>query len=102
MYVLAHGDRAADVEVRARLQPVVDLAAALAQALLDVDLLRLVAREREVQAVQFAVAQRFLPLGLVEEAGIEVLGAEEQPVAAARAGLRALLDEAAERRHAGA
>src|SRR5690606_11212993 len=40
--------------------------------------------------------------GLVEEAGVEMPRAEEQPVAARRTGFRALLHEAAERRDAGA
>ncbi len=52
--------------------------------------------------MQFAALQGQLPLGLIQEIGIEMLGAEEQPVAAISAGFRALLHEAAERRHAGA
>jgi len=79
--------------VRARLQPVIDLAAALAQAVLHVQLVRLVARERQVQAVELAAPERVLPFALVEEAAVEVLAAEEQPVAAGRTGLGAFLDK---------
>ena len=51
VHVLAHADRAAHVEMRAALQPVVDRAPVFAQALLHVDFFGLVAREREVEAV---------------------------------------------------
>lgn len=70
--------------------------------MLHVDLFGLVARERDFQRVQFAALQGLLPLGLIQEIGIEMLGAEEQPVAALGAGFGALLHKAAERRHAGA
>src|SRR5690348_4915639 len=63
---------AADVQVRAFLQPGVELPALLAQAVLHVDLLRGVAREGEVEAVQPAALQGVLPLDLVEEVAGEV------------------------------
>src|SRR5690606_23176526 len=102
VHVLAHGDGAADVEVRTALQPVVDLGATLAQSVLDVDLAWLVTGEGQVEAMQLLALQGLLPLDLVKESGVEVPGAEEQPVAAAGAGLGALLDEAAEWGDAGA
>ena len=58
---------AADVEVRAVLEPGVELGAALPHAVLDVDLLRLIARERDVDPAQHAVLQERLPVELVEE-----------------------------------
>lgn len=102
VHVLAHAGGAAHIHVRAALQPGMDLGATRAQAVLHVELFGLVARERQVQRVQLAALQGQLPFGLVQEIGIEVLGAEEQPVTALGAGFRALLHEAAERCHAGA
>ena len=93
---------AADVEARAALQPVDDLAPPLAQPVLDVDLLGRVAREGEVEPRQRAVGEGVLPFELVEEIVREAAVAEEQPVAAAGADGAALLHEGAERRDAGA
>src|ERR1700759_1051483 len=45
--VLAHADRAADVEVRAVRKPLPEIGAELAHAVLDVELLLVVARPRE-------------------------------------------------------
>ncbi len=94
----------ADVEVRAVLDPVVEFATAPAQRVLDVDLLGLVAREREVEPLQRAGLERLLPLELVEKVAAEMRIAEEQPVATrcSRTRFGAFLDEAAERRHASA
>ena len=72
--------------MRAAFEPVVDLAAVFAQPVLHVDLVGLVAREGEVEAVQFAALERLLPFELIEEVAAAVRVAEEQPVAAACAG----------------
>ncbi len=68
---------------------------------LNVDLVRLIARERRVEPEQ-AVAHVAVQLGFVEEVGRASLLAEEQPVLSRRAGDAALLDERAERRESGA
>src|SRR5207342_2888312 len=91
------GDRAADVEMRAVDDPVVDRATVFAQALLHVDAFGLVARKGEVEPVQAAVLQRLLPFELVEKLRTCMAGAEQQPVATAGTGRDALLHEAAER-----
>lgn len=103
MHVLRHARGiAADVEMRAVFQPRVQFARLFAQAVLHVDLAGLIAREREVEAMQRAALECVLPLDLVEEilAGVRV--AEEQPVATGGGDGFALLHEGAERRDAGA
>ena len=73
---------AADVEVRAVLEPRIQVLADAAQAVLDVLAGNAaVARERQVEAAQDAALDRVLPLGLVQELAVEVPRAEEQPVA---------------------
>src|SRR3546814_7049422 len=115
MHVLAHRDRTADVGVGAALQPVVQVAAALTQALLHVGARgrgsgrgrgrsRVVSgggvpREGEVEPMQLAGLQRPLPFELVQELAAEIPVAEEQPVAPTGTDGSALLHEAAERRH---
>jgi hypothetical protein len=69
---------------------------------LHVDLFGLVTRERHVHAMQALALEGLLPLDLVEEVVIQRAAAEEQPVPARGAGGLALLQEAAERRNAGA
>ncbi|CAB3833067.1 hypothetical protein LMG26842_01935 [Achromobacter dolens] len=103
VHVLGHAfGIAADIEMRALLQPRPELRAVLAHAVLHVDLGRLVARERQVQPCQQAViAQRLQFVAIVEIAGRVPL-AEKQPVAAAIAARPPFLQEGAERRHAGA
>src|SRR5712671_3083960 len=93
---------AADIEIGAVLEPLDQLAAAIPQAVLDVDLLRRVAREGDVHAGQRPVLQGILPFELVEEVVGVVAVAEEQPGFSGGARAAALLDEAAERRDAGA
>src|SRR3546814_3680949 len=67
MHVRRHPVRiAADIEMRAFLKPAVDLPAALEQAMLDIDLPVLVARERHIHAAQQAVLQEPLPLELIQ------------------------------------
>src|SRR6185295_16583092 len=80
----------------------VDIVAGFLEAMLYVDLLVLVAREGDVQAMQRIALERLLPLELVQEIVVQRAAAEEQPVASGRTRRLALLHEAAERRHAGA
>ena len=70
--------------------------------MLDVDPLDLVAGERQVQPVEEAVADHVLQIVAVVEVFAAVLVAEEQPVAAGVAERAPFLQEAAERRDAGA
>ena len=93
---------AADVEMRAVLEPGEQLGAALPHAVLDVDLLGLIAREGDVEAGEQAVLQPLLPFELVQEIVGEVAIAEEQPVAPAGTCRLPLLQEGAKRRDAGA
>ena len=72
------------------------------QPLLHVDLLRLVAREGDVDARQRAVCEVLLPFELIEEVVGEVALAEEQPALALGTVFDALLDEGAVGRNAGA
>jgi len=93
---------AAHVEVRALLEPGEQLGAVLAHPVLHVDLVGLIAREREIEPRQeAAVAHRGQFVAIVE-VGLRMLFAEEQPVASARAARLPLVQEAAERRDAGA
>src|SRR5690606_19856003 len=93
---------AADVEVRAPLQPLVQPPRLLPQPVLDVHLLRAVARERDVHAREHAFLAPAQPFELVEEIGGEAAVAVHEPVIAPVAVLGAVLDEGAERRDAGA
>src|SRR3954454_25406318 len=66
--ILRHRFRvAADVEAGATIEPLDDLAAALPQPVLDIDLLGRVAGEGEVEAAERTVGERVLPFELVEE-----------------------------------
>src|SRR5262245_1503535 len=101
--VLGHAPGvAADIEVRALLQPTPPLGSVLAYTVLDVDLVGLIAREGEVEATQQAAALPVDDLVLVEEIGGSLLVAEEQPVASLGAARLAFLQEGTERRDAGA
>ena len=78
---------AADIEVRACFQPAPQLDCVLAHAVLDVDLLGLIAREGRIEPRQHALA---LPIGnliLIKKVSGPLLVAEEQPVAAGGADL---------------
>ena len=88
--------------MRAVLEPGEQLGAALPHAVLDVDLLGLIAREGDVEVGQQAVLQPLLPFQLVQEIVGEVAIAEEQPVAPAGSRGLPLLQEGAKRRDAGA
>src|SRR5438067_906426 len=69
----------AHVEVRAFLEPRVELARLRKHSVLDVNLVGPVAREGDVEAAQHAVLQPLLPFDLVEEVATHVALAEEQP-----------------------
>ena len=103
LHILGHAQRvAADINVRAFLDPRPQIAPGLAHAVLHVDLLLAVARPGERQAREQAGGAHLAELLLVEEVVIAALMAEEQPVRPARLGGLALLQEGAERRDAGA
>src|SRR5713101_2242066 len=93
---------AADIEVRAFLQPAPELGRVLAQAVLDVDLLGLVAREGEIEVGQHAAALPVEDLVLVEKIRGAFLIAEEQPVPALGAARLALLEKSPKRGNTGA
>src|SRR6266851_8923944 len=92
---------AADVEIRAVVEPIDEIAPLVPHAMLHVDLLGCIARERVLHAGQRAVGQRVLPFELIEKIMGEAAVAEEQPAAAACRGGAALLHERPERRNAG-
>ncbi len=93
---------AADIDRRAVADPAIDIRGLLAQPVLHVDLLGLIARKRHIHAREHAVLQPALPFGLIQEVLGKAAVAKEQPALAARAGLLTLLHEGAERRDAGA
>src|SRR5690349_4882393 len=74
----------------------------LPDAMLDVNLFRLVTRKGHVHACQHAVLESVLPLELIEEIVGELPIAEEQPVASTGCRGAALLYECPERGDAGA
>ena len=103
MHVFRHARGvAADIQVRAAFQPVVQRLAVFAQLVLDVYFVRLIARKREVEALQCAALQRLLPFQLIEKIAARVRVAEQQPVAAAGIDRTAFLHKTAERCDAGA
>src|SRR3954469_2631520 len=94
VHVRRHPRRvAAEVEMGAFLAPGVEIAGALEHAVLDIGLVRAVAREGDVHAVEKAVLQPRLPFGLVKEVASKIALAEEQPGTAACAPRLALLKE---------
>src|SRR5918911_2057810 len=78
------------------------VASPLPEAVLDVDLLGLVAGKGDVHAGQRTLGHGLLPLELVEEVVGEAALAGEQPALALVAALAPVLDEGAERGNAGA
>src|ERR1700680_642293 len=92
---------AADVEIRAVVEPIDEIPPRLPHAMLHVDLLGCVARERNIHPGQRAVLERILPLELIEKIVGEAAVAEEQPAAPACRRRAALLHERPERRNAG-
>lgn len=89
---------AADVEVRAVLEPCIQVLADAAQAVLHVLAGNTaVARKREVAAAQHTALHRILPFRLVQEFALEVTRTEEEPVASGGALRLAVLHEATER-----
>src|SRR5688572_19765091 len=96
VHVRRHPVRVAtNIERGAALEPLVQLAARLGNALLHVGSPPPVAREGEVDACEGAALQRALPLELVKEVAREMTGAKNEPVASAGAGRDALLYEGA-------
>src|SRR4051812_26366962 len=96
--VLRHASRiTADIEIRATLQPLEHLLGVLLNAVLDVNLVVLVARKRRMQMRQNAVLHHALKLVLVEEVHLFALLSEEQPVLALRSIGLTLLKKRAER-----
>ena len=87
---------AADVEMRAAINPLDQCTRALADQVLHVTALGLVARERHIQPLQLPLLERLQPLGLVEKLVTQMAMAEVQPVATTRALGDALLQEGAE------
>src|SRR3546814_7360267 len=68
MNIFCHaGGVAANIKMGARLNPVVQLAGAFKQLVLHINFLSLIARERQVEALQIAVLQRALHFGRSEE-----------------------------------
>src|SRR5688572_12115170 len=92
----------ADIKNRPILDPFIQQPACVRDALLDIDSLPAIARESEIDAGENALLERALPLELVEEVLREMPRAEDEPVTSTRARRRALLDEGAVRRDAGA
>src|SRR5204863_6391481 len=92
----------AQVEVSPILQPRPHLRRVLENPMLDVDLVVLVAREREIEARQQAVARIPRQLVLEQEIATAPRITKEQPIAAARAERAPLLQKGAERRDPGA
>ena len=93
---------AADVEVRAGLEPGVEFDRVLEHAVLDVHLFRLVAGEGDVEPREIAGGLQFAQLILVEKVARGLLVAEEEPVLALGVGGAAFGEERAEGRDAGA
>src|SRR6266699_5473656 len=95
------GGVSADIKVRAIVEPSPHLSGVLQHSVLHIELLGLIAREREVKAGQQAV---FLPEGelrLVKKIRCSSLIAKEKPVFAGCPGRLAVLEEGAERGNAG-
>ena len=70
---------AADIEMRAVLEPREEVARLLVHAVLDVSLGAGIAREGNVEAGKNAFVQPLLPFDLVEEIAAEIALAEEEP-----------------------
>src|SRR6266852_3699468 len=84
---------AADIEMRAFVEPRPELGRVLAHAMLNVELLRLVTRESEIELFKHAAALPIDDLVLVEKIRDAFLLAEEQPVGSLGAARLALLEE---------
>src|SRR5207247_9395612 len=92
---------AADVEIRAVVEPIDETAPRVPHAMLHVDLLGRIAREGEIDARERAILERILPFELIEKIMGEAAVAEEQPAAPGGSSRTALLHERPERRNAG-
>src|SRR5699024_6596022 len=83
------------------IEPAPDLGAVFAQAILNINLVVLIARERNRQPVQRAVIHGPLPFQLIQEIAASMRIAEEQPLPASGVGFLTFLHEGTERRDAG-
>src|SRR5438105_2911216 len=70
---------AANVEMRTVLEPAIQLTRLLEHAVLDISLVRAIARECDIKPTEDAILQPLLPLKLIEEVAAEIAFAEEQP-----------------------
>ena len=70
--------------------------------MLDVNLFRLIARERDIYLAELTCRQKILPIQLIEKIVDVVALAKKQPALTLGAGFSALFDKAAIRRNAGA
>src|SRR6266851_6499984 len=95
------GGVAADIEVRAILDPRIELRGPFAHAMLHVDFFGLIAGEGEIESGEQSVGAKRFQLLLVQEIQLAALIAEEQPILAVGAGRAAVLQECAERGNAG-
>src|SRR5262245_6843819 len=68
---------AADIHVRALAHPAAQFMCVLGDAVLDVDLLGLVAGERDIDAAQRSASEVILPFELIEEVGRVIARTEE-------------------------
>src|ERR1022692_624002 len=84
--------------MRAALEPGKELSAVLAQAVMHIDLVRLIARKSHVQPMQLLFLQGIEPFDLIQEVALAMAPAEEQPVASRGAVRHARLQESPERR----
>src|SRR5258708_4428688 len=91
---------AAHVEMRTVLGRAIQLTRLLEHAVLDISLVRAIAREGDIEPSEDAILQPLLPLELVEEVAAEIALAEEQPGAAGCGSRLPLLKERTERRAA--
>ena len=97
LYIFGHaGSVAADVEVSAPLQPLIELFATLLHAVLDINFAGLIAREGGVEAGEYAIFVHCLKLVLVEVVHRLALFAEEEPVVACLTGGLTFFEEGAE------
>src|SRR5690606_16919235 len=97
--VFGHSVRvAAYIHVSAGLDPFEQIRRVFEHAILNVKFLLLVARKRQVEPIQLAIAQGCLPLSLVQKVRVEMRVAKEKPVTSFTALVGAFLDKSAKRR----
>src|SRR5262249_8924083 len=103
LYILRHPQRVtAHIYMLTALHPCAQVAAFVAHAVLNIDLLVTIARPSEGQPTEMAGPAHRFQLVLVEEVKVAALMAKIEPVGPGRPRGKALLKERAERRDAGA